>query len=40
MLGSHPHHLVFSESTPPASVAGEGNVKNLATVMKLMCRSS
>jgi len=32
MLGSHPHHLTFSESSPPASLAGEGHVENLRTV--------
>lgn len=40
MLGSHPHHLTFSESAPPASVAAENNPEKLRTVMRLMCRSS
>mmetsp|Transcript_7013 Transcript_7013/g.13025 ORF Transcript_7013/g.13025 Transcript_7013/m.13025 type:complete len:245 (-) Transcript_7013:218-952(-) len=40
MLGSHPHHLTFSESSPPATVAAENNPAKLRTVMRLMCRSS
>jgi hypothetical protein len=40
MLGSHPHHLVFSESSPPAEVASRGDVAMLRTIMRLMCRSA
>ena len=32
MLGAHPHHLAFSESSPPASVAAEGDPRKLRTV--------
>lgn len=42
MLGSQAHHLTFSESQPPAAIAGKGerHVGILRTVMLLMCRSS
>lgn len=42
MLASQAHHLVFSESTPPAVVAGrgEGHEDVLRDVMLLMCRSA
>lgn len=38
MLGSQPHHLTFSESSPPAEVAARGDPDMLRTVMRLMCR--
>ena len=40
MLGAQPNHLVFSESSPPATVAGRGDAATLRTIMLLMCRSS
>jgi hypothetical protein len=40
MLGAQPHHLVFSESSPPATIAARGDARTLRTVMLLMCRSS
>uniref|UniRef100_A0A7S2H7V9 Sulfotransferase domain-containing protein n=1 Tax=Octactis speculum TaxID=3111310 RepID=A0A7S2H7V9_9STRA len=42
MLGSQAHHLVFSESAPPSSIASRGPNAHrvLRDVMLLMCRSS